>query len=52
MRMLVAAAAWENGAAEPPAFVEPQSDYRRGWDDGLTAVFELTKRGIEERAAK
>jgi hypothetical protein len=39
-RMLVAAVAWRYGDSEPPAFAEPQSDYRRGWDDGLTAVFE------------
>ncbi len=35
-----------------PAFAElEQSDYRRGWDDGLRAVFELARRRREKGAA-
>jgi hypothetical protein len=35
-----------------PAFAElKQSDYRRGWDDGLRAVFELARRRREKGAA-
>jgi hypothetical protein len=52
-RLYAASVAWGRGDAEPPTFAEePQSDYRRGWDDGLRTVFELAKRRSEERRTR